>query len=141
MPTPAFCALSEAYGGDWNKKEAASPPKTPAPVVQNNVVSNDVREVCPNCSGCLKENNKLQQKVVDQTIWPRPQWIPQDPQGYVPFDPYNRYWGILNNNRREEFGNIGENSNSNALYFILFIILGISIIELLYKLFNKKQTV
>jgi hypothetical protein len=149
MPT-AFCSLDEAYG-DWNRKPQPQPQPQPQQNQQrhedNNVnikfenTSNDVRNFCPNCKSCLNANNELQQKIVNQTVWPRPRWTPQIPDAYAPFDPYNRYWtNVYSGNGREDFGNPNSNGNVNVdmllkvIIFVLSVLFTVQIIEL----FNNK---
>jgi hypothetical protein len=128
--------------------------------------SNDLRSFCPNCKNCLNANNMVQQKIIDQTIWPRPSWIPQNPTAYETYDPYNRYWmnnyeqqAPGNNGRedfgredfgnfgREDFGNFGRENFGNAnlfsnnrsdglLQLILFVLVALFIIQLFEMIFR-----
>jgi hypothetical protein len=161
MPT-AYCNLNDAYG-DWdysndpssffkkgarnqvqnqarNHEESSSEepnyplaPITPAPHVPT------ANSVCPSCNTCLAANNKFQQQVLNQTIGPRPQWIPQnnyynnqyDPVPYMTHDPFNRYWTQRDNwIQRENFGNVeflgspgSVNIDTKILIKILLVIL------------------
>jgi hypothetical protein len=98
--------------------------------------SNDIRSFCPNCSNCLKANDSLQQKIIDQNIWPRMRWVPQYPNAYLPHDPFNRYWAsnVPSNNGREDFSegiteyfgnrnNMNMNLNIEILLQIILLIL------------------
>jgi hypothetical protein len=170
MPT-AFCSLNEAYGDSWaqnnsqNKTPSAMKPTMKPIIKQNlqfsqeqpkNVVMKDSdsesesvsdqntayqKTFCPNCQNCLGANNDFQQKVINQTIWPRPRWEPQYPTAYVQNDPYNRYWTQnLPQNYREEFGNVFENfgsrNNNIDTKTILQIILLILVILFFIQLFQ-----
>ena len=78
-------------------------------------------KIDPNCKNCLNANNNLQQQIIDQNIWPRPRWVPQNPTAYESYDPYNRYW--MNNvpqDTREDFGNVYSRTD-NLLHLILFM--------------------
>jgi hypothetical protein len=68
--------------------------------------NNDIRSFCPNCASCKEANDVFQQKIINQTIWPRPQWIPQVPNAYMQHNPYDRYWSNVNQiDQREDFTN------------------------------------
>jgi len=103
----------------------------------------DIRSFCPNCSSALKANDILQQRIIEQNIWPRPQWVPQYPQAWVPYDPYNRYWANTTPvSTREDFGNIdffGNMSSSpqTLLQIILFILVALFIIQLVECIYSK----
>ncbi len=116
--------------------------------------NNGVRSFCPNCQSCLNANDVLQQKIIEQNIWPRPRWEPQYPTAYVPYDPFNRYW--MNNvpqSHREDFGNVMNggifenfgNSKGNGngmntetlLQVILFILIALFIIQLIECLYMR----
>lgn len=158
MPT-AFCSLDDAYG-DWGKTvrkynaEQAKPKETEKTEKDTSALNayngsegmSDIRSFCPNCQNCLNANNKLQQAIIEQNIWPRPRWIPQYPQAYESYDPYNRYWmnhwqnGIQ---RREDFGgpigslfNIEHFGNLNNTEGLLQIILVILVILFIIQLFE-----
>ena len=162
MSSIAFCAIDDAYA-DWSYNELKDPSyrrqlqpsqsqvvnevddsyNQPSPSVSQPSVQNSDKGVCPNCNSCLKANNMYQQRVVDQIISPRPQWIPQSPNEYYPYDPYNRYWAN-NNLRREDFGNTFDkfgfgNSMSTSdlllkiILFMLIVLFIIQFIELIYK--------
>lgn len=171
MPTPSFCSLEDAYS-DWNSNKTTvnqihnnfhnHPSLKPLPkedskqdTIQDNIQNNEYNEynselknICPNCNNCLNKNNALQQKIIEQNIWPRPRWEPQYPNAYIPHDPFNRYW--MNNvpqNNIEEFANIYENFNSGIKYnnsnteallqIILFILIALFIIQLIECLYAK----
>ena len=172
MPTPAFCALEQAYG-DWNfdkpkpttqpaqqgrqGHQGSHPQLTPIQKKEEDInthnmniysaaeTQNDVRSFCPNCNSCLKANDVLQQRIIEQNIWPRPQWVPQYPQAFVPFDPYNRYWA---NNQpmstREDFGNgvfegfsQGKTSPESLLQILLLILVAFFIIQLVECIYSS----
>jgi hypothetical protein len=113
---------------------------------------NDIRSFCPNCNNCVKKNDALQQQIIDQTIMNRPHWVPQLPQAYAPFDPYNRYWTQTNGiEGREDFGNTNDSifnmrkgSSDNIeillkiIIFIICILFFVQLIDLIFKL--KKDT-
>jgi hypothetical protein len=118
-----------------------------------------LRSFCPNCNNCVKANDVLQQRIIEQNIWPRPRWEPQDPHAYVPFDPYNRYWSQnvpqshMSQYGREDFGNSGifenfgkGNGNGNGmntetlLQIILFILVALFIIQLVECLYTRCTT-
>ena len=96
----SFCSIADAYGSDFGmKKKPESSPKN-----DNIVQANEQRLAkygqapegqpynCPYCKNCNASNNKFQQQIVDQAIWPRPRWIPQD-SGEIVGDPYSsRYY-------------------------------------------------
>jgi hypothetical protein len=177
MPT-AFCALEDVYS-DWNFKkpeqipvvlqpnnEQNHPSLKPLPRQQNvgpfqkdmeeqdDYIPNNygLKSFCPNCNNCIRANDVLQQRIIEQNIWPRPRWTPQYPQAYVPFDPYNRYW--MNNvpqnhtNGREDFGNIFENFGTKSskldtetlLQVILFILVALFVIQLVECLYMRATT-
>ena len=125
--SPAYCSLDEAYG-NWNFKNNQQKQQ------QNNQQNNNQqynrynmdnqqnkdkdkdKEFCPNCVNCLNANNVLQQRILEQTIWPRPRWIPQNPNAYEEYDPYNRYWSSnTQQSGREDFGS-GHDYNYNVMY-------------------------
>ena len=165
MP-PAFCALDQAYG-NWGKPKESKPEppvkdnsqKTSLSalnVYNGNEGMGDVRSFCPNCNNCLNANNMLQQKIIEQNIWPRPRWIPQSPHAYEPHDPYNRYWmDTYSPQRREEFhggresfgsGKFGSlfnierfgnmNNSEGLLQLILFILIALFVIQLFEMIFR-----
>lgn len=170
MPT-AFCALEDAYG-DWGKKPVKSKEDSAKNINTNKnnndkeIVkkewensysgsenANDIRSFCPNCQNCLNANNMLQQKIIEQNIWPRPRWIPQNPTAYEMHDPYNRYWmdHSQNQNHREDFGNINHSFGSpfnlerfgnevsrseGLLQLILFVLVCLFIIQLFEMIFR-----
>lgn len=167
MPT-AFCSLEDAYG-DWNRpmsqlgggipnvRQTQQPEKPEKPVQTEQEKPNnstidtkfenmngDIRNFCPNCKSCIKANDELQQKIINQVIWPRPRWIPQTPDAYVPYDPYNRYWtNMYPMGTREDFGSSHpysmyfQNDNVsfllNVVIFILSVLLIIHIVEFFMK--------
>ncbi len=163
MPTPAFCALDQAYG-TWDNEEIKNKNRNISRNQQDNKPiqhpekqkseeninidfdkGNDIRSFCPNCKNCLNKNDELQQKIIDTTIWPLPRWIPQVPQSYAPFDPYNRYWaGIGTQNGREDFGNMYEtfrkNDNTEILLKITIFIVSVLFIILLVDLLFKNKS-
>ena len=106
----------------------------------SNETKKNIKSFCPNCQNCLKANDVLQQRILEQTIYPRPAWIPQYPQAFVPYDPYNRYWtNVQPNIGREDFGNFdpfgteyfGKKSNiKTILQVILVILIALFIIQL-----------
>ncbi len=122
--------------------------------VYNGSSSNDPRSFCPNCHNCLDANNRLQQSIIEQNIWPRPRWVPQNPQAYEAHDPYNRYWmdnwspqrrenygrenfgmpGSLFN--IERFGNLNLNNSEGLLQLILFILIALFVIQLFEMIFK-----
>jgi len=175
MPTVSFCALEDVYS-DWNFKKPEQAPAVLQPNNEQNHPSlkplpkqqnighfqkdqeeqddyipnnNGLKSFCPNCNSCIRANDVLQQRIIEQNIWPRPRWEPQYPQAYVPFDPYNRYW--MNNvpqshiSGREDFGNIFEgfgskNSGLNTetlLQIILFILIALFVIQLVECLYMR----
>ncbi len=110
--------------------------------------NNGLRSFCPNCQNCVKANDVLQQRIIEQNIWPRPRWEPQYPNAYAPYDPFNRYW--MNNvpqSHREDFGNVFENfgkgnrngnmSTETLLQVILFILIALFIIQLIECLYMR----
>ena len=106
--------------------------------------NNDIRSFCPNCASCKKANDVLQQKIINQTIWPRPQWIPQVPNAYIQHDPYNRYWANVNQiDQREDFGNnlFDKNDSTDILLkvviFMLLILFIVQLVDIIFK--NKKD--
>ena len=119
---------------------------------------NDIRSFCPNCKNSLKANDILQQRIIEQNIWPRPRYVPQYPQAYVPYDPYNRYWAQNQPaSQREDFGNglgfgngfgnmfegfgnaVGSNKTSpeNLLQILLLILIALFIIQLVELVYSK----
>lgn len=172
MPTSPFCALDQAYG-TWDNDEiknknrndrnvSQQPQPQPPPQPQPNQPSQspkppsdinvsydsggDIRSFCPNCKNCLNKNDSLQQKVIDQNIWPRVRWIPQDPQSYIPFDPYNRYWANTNQiSGREDFGNSYDTIKKSDIVEILlkitiFVVAVLFIILLADTIFKNRET-
>ncbi len=148
MPT-AFCSLEDAYG-DWNRKpqQQNNQQQNNKQSDENNInvkfenMSNDIRNFCPNCKSCLNANNDLQQKIINQTIWPRPRWVPQTPDAYIPHDPYNRYWtNVYPLNGREDFGNGNGNNNVNvdSLLRVILFVLSILFIVQIVEIFNKTE--
>lgn len=164
MPT-AFCSLEDAYGGNWTKPPNVSQNKekiTDKPVVleqnsnqetsetsgQNTNINtnfdtnNDIRSFCPNCESCKKSNDVLQQKIINQTIWPRPQWIPQVPNAYTQHDPYSRYWTNVNQiDQREDFSNnlFDKNDSTDILLkVVIFMLLILFIVQLVDIIFKNK---
>ena len=108
----------------------------------------DIRSFCPNCNSCLKANDVLQQRIIEQNIYPRPQWVPQYPQAWVPYDPYNRYWANTTPvSSREDFGNgmggmsMGgmNTSPETLLQIILFILVALFIIQLVECIYTKSS--
>lgn len=106
--------------------------------------NNGIRSFCPNCSNCINANDVLQQRIIEQNIWPRPRWTPQYPDAYGDYDPFNRYW--MNNvpqSHREDFGNVFENfgnkknSTETLLQVILFILIALFIIQLIECLYMR----
>jgi hypothetical protein len=116
--------------------------------------NNGMRSFCPNCQNCVEANDVLQQRIIEQNIWPRPRWTPQFPNAYTAFDPFNRYW--MNNvpqSHIEEFGNVMNggifenfgkpNGNVNGintetlLQIILFILIALFIIQLIECLYMR----
>ena len=106
----------------------------------------NIRNFCPNCQNCLNANDVLQQRIIEQTIYPRPRWEPQNPHAYTPYDPFNRYW--LNNvapTHREDFGNVWENfdkgknnmTTQTLLQVILFILIALFVIQLVECLYVR----
>ena len=154
MPT-AFCSLEDAYG-DWNRKPVQqNHQKNHQQYHQQNTkesdinvkfenVSDDTRNFCPNCKSCLKANDELQQKVINQIVWPRPRWMPQIPDAYVPYDPYNRYWtNVYPVNGREDFGNSNESNQGNVdvdllLKVILFVLSVLFVVQLV-EIFSRSE--
>jgi hypothetical protein len=141
MPT-AYCNLSDAYG-EWDTKNMPTRQQQPTQPVQPTQPTQTAQSICPNCNNCLSANNSFQQQVLNQTIDPRPRWIPQYPSAYMQYDPFNRYW--MNNvpgSHIEEFGNIEYFGNSGAIgnkpldtrtliQIILVILVSLFIIQLL----------
>lgn len=158
MPT-AFCSLEDAYGGNWGNKQTHQQQQQKQPQQEEEKqikeqptntkfenTNEDIRSFCPNCKSCVKSNDELQQKIINQIVWPRPRWIPQMPDAYVPYDPYNRYWtNMYPMVNREDFGNSNtinfQNDNVtfllNVIIFILSVLLVIQIIEIFMKI--KKE--
>ncbi len=128
-----------------NQNEAFQQDEDTAYVPNNN----GLRSFCPNCQNCTQANDVLQQRIIEQNIWPRPRWTPQYPNAYVPYDPFNRYW--MNNvpqSHREDFGNVFENfgkgsgngnnmSTETLLQVILFILIALFIIQLIECLYMR----
>jgi hypothetical protein len=147
MPT-AFCSLDDAYG-NWNdrkktiynNKQESKESKESKENVQKDLTeidNKDDRTFCPNCKSCLKSNDILQQNIIDQIVWPRPRWIPQNPEAYFQYDPYNRYWA--NFNQREDFGNVYNNDQiSMLLYLVIFILFVIFITQVIELIFKEKK--
>ncbi len=160
MPT-AYCNLNDIYGDTWNsspdpnRRQLSTPtplqqqvPRQQVPQQQKKDINvefepiTDIKSFCPNCNDCLKRNDEFQQKVIDQTIWPRPQWVPQPPQAYDQFNPYNRYWtqttGIQS---REDFGNSNGSANNSynielllkIIIFILTIMFMVQLVDIILK--------
>lgn len=180
MPTPAFCALEDAYGSWGKAKNIDSSSKNGInqtqgqqqqqgqhqqqqdhqhqqqghqhqqqmhdsnPFVSNNQsFGGDIRSFCPNCSNCLNANNILQQKIIDQNIWPRPRWIPQYPDAYENYDPYDRYWMNNNVSRVEHFGNTsiqGQDPNKveNLLQLILIVLIALFVLQAIDMILKYK---
>jgi hypothetical protein len=171
MPTPAFCALDEAYK-DWTfgpgKKQFLSKSQPDQNSQQNNQkesaddlnfnsysgseAKSDIRTFCPNCQNCLQANDVLQQRIIEQNIWPRPRWVPQYPNAYTSYDPFNRYWANNPNNsigqnfdRREDFGNFQDaiekftsgNNTESILLITLFILIALFLIQLVECMNSK----
>ncbi len=189
MPT-AYCNLEDAYGSNWAKKNTQANQTSTnqesnrstlpqlQPVKQKEIAdkesnylntvngsenANDIRSFCPNCKNCLNKNDALQQQIINQNISPRPRWIPQYPNAYEVYDPYNRYWSSAQEqSNREYFGNYinqaGAYNNGgahngvieyfsngskveNLLNLILFVLVAlflIQLIEMIIKLSSKK---
>jgi len=159
MPTVPFCALDDVYA-DWGFKkpnttqqlqmtQQVHPSLQPVQKESDDEYTpkgSDLRNFCPNCNGCVKANDVLQQRIIEQNIWPRPRWTPQNPHSYVPYDPFNRYW--MNNvppSHREDFGMFenfgipGKNGVSTELLLqiILFILIALFVIQLVEWLYIK----
>jgi hypothetical protein len=173
MSSVPFCAIEDIYT-DWNfekpkqkqQQQQNHPSLKPILKQQSNgpfekdqgsgdvyiPSNNDIRSFCPNCQNCLNANDVLQQRIIEQNIWPRLRWEPQNPNAYVPFDPFNRYW--MNNvplSHREEFGNIFENfgqpkgitmpngaiNTETLLQIILFILITLFVIQLVECLYMR----
>jgi len=161
MPTIPFCSLDTAYGS-WNfdkpkqnqkQSQNHSQPQL-QPVIQEvkeEKALGNINSFCPNCNSCLKANDVLQQRILETNISPLPQWIPQHPHAYIPFDPYNRYF--MNNplSNREDFGNYNPGNSSNSsnqssftftseiiLQILLAILVILFICELVRCLINYK---
>lgn len=112
---------------------------------------NNSTAVCSKCAGCLNSNNNFQQTILDQTISPRPRWIPQYPDSYTPHDPFNRYW-MNAPQYREEFGNgttgygsgygpnygSKKNDNETIILILLFIVVCMFIIQLVECFYTKR---
>ena len=121
-----------------------------------------IKSFCPNCQNCLKANNVLQQRIIEQTITPRPRWTPQEPHAYTQYDPYNRYWSqnvpqshiqSYNHGREdfnvfangyehftngiEYFGNKPNFSTEILLQVILFILVALFVIQLVECMYAK----
>lgn len=151
--SPAFCALDEAYG-QWNFKTPNQTQKMSLPTprigtksqfqetdeesdfsnsrTNGNTVTNNIRTFCPNCKNCVNANDVLQQRVIEQTIYPRPRWEPQYPGAYTPYDPFNRYWANnIPQNYREDFGNASINSVDILvlLQILIFILAALFIVQ------------
>lgn len=149
MPGPAFCALDQAYG-DWGKPPKVDEPPVIKPMEEQKPHQNmqqleqNTKDFCPNCKNCLNANNMLQQRILNTTISPRPQWIPQNPYAYVPHDPYNRYWANfpMPSYREdftqgiEHFGNI---SHSDMLNIVLIVLIALFFIQLAEMFCYYKQ--
>jgi hypothetical protein len=190
MPTPAFCALEDAYGS-WGKvkkneqkdfdqsqlhqgnqghqqqgqqgyqqqgnqghqqqgqqghqghQQQMNVQHDSNPFVSNNQsFGGDIRSFCPNCSNCLNANNILQQKIIDQNIWPRPRWIPQYPDAYENYDPYDRYWMNNNVSRVEHFGNASiqdPNKVENLLQLILIVLIALFVLQAIDMILKYKN--
>lgn len=165
MPTVPFCSLEDAYS-DWNNKppiqSIQSVPVYPQiqpsqePVQNSNdsiqeTTQETIKSFCPNCRGCINANNSLQQKIIDVNTWPRPRWIPQYPNSYVPYDPFNRYWmNTVPQNRIEEFGNIERFTQPHQhqssyytkndpflLQLLIFILVALFIIQLIDCIYSR----
>ena len=151
--TPAYCALDVAYA-DWNFKnqgpiaaqtgQKAQATHGDVEKVRDSGGSNGIKNFCPNCNNCLRGNDILQQSILDQTIWPRQRWVPQDPHAYVPHDPFNRYW--MNNNWGGGVEHFGGGSGGGGgtflttetlLQIILFILVALFIIQLIECIYYK----
>jgi hypothetical protein len=120
-----------------------------------------LKSFCPNCHDVIRANNILQQKIVEQNIWPRPRWIPQNPGAYEQWDPYNRYfsqnqfserlppWSRENNynNHKEYFSQSSNNpmllTNTDQIVQLILIVIVVlfvlQLIELLISGIGKLQ--
>jgi hypothetical protein len=151
MPT-AFCSLEDAYG-DWNRKPQQTQQQNENKNNENKNnennsintkyenTTNDIRNFCPNCKSCLKANDELQQKIINQIVWPRPRWTPQIPDAYVQHDPYNRYWtNAYSINGREDFGNPNStNVNVDMLLKVIIFVLSVLFVVQIIEIFNKSE--
>lgn len=173
MPTIPFCSLDDVYA-DWNFKKPnqvpqlrkfGEPEPEPGhepdhkPIIQRQQKvqeqeqedvylpsNNGLNSFCPNCQNCVRANDVLQQRIIEQNIWPRPRWEPQYPHAYTPYDPFNRYW--MNNvpqshiSGREDFGNGGifespKGNTETLLQLILFILIALFVIQLVECLYMR----
>lgn len=155
MPT-AYCNLEDAYGSNWGSNKTNQGSRSALPQLQpvkqiaddksalnavnGSETANDIRSFCPNCKNCLNKNDSLQQQIINQNISPRPRWIPQYPNAYEVYDPYNRYWSnAQEQSNREYFGNeagVVEYFNNgskveNLLSLILFVLVSLFLIQLI----------
>lgn len=92
---------------------------------------------CPNCDSCLKQNNGFQQQVINQAIYPRPRWIPQN--NGIPFDPYVRQFENFNNYntpRIENFVNMTTTNANNLIQLVLYLLIALFIIQLFELILN-----
>ena len=98
----SYCSLADAYGSDFGMKrkkepklgQKVSPQKEDAVIKANEnrmakygTAPTGQEYHCPYCQHCNSLNNKFQQNIVDQAVWPRPRWIPQQGQEQA-MDPY-----------------------------------------------------
>jgi hypothetical protein len=131
MPGPAFCPLDQAYA-DWEYNPTPymigyKPSK--AESLPNQKQNNQASQVaCPNCMSCLNANNILQQKILDQIIWPRPQYTASEETLY---DPYNRNFSHYG--AKEHFGGRVHFGNMNLNSILLIVILVVLVIVLLMQ--------
>ncbi len=144
MPV-AYCTLETAYGTDFGSKNQSNQFLMKRPQIDNTkeVPKQEVKEVqevpsskdftCEHCNSCVQKNNQLQQRVVDQIISPRPQWYPQ-PEGYVHFDPFNRYWtNSYNPSSREDFGNTNSDKFFNIVIILLILVFLVQLVDVIFN--------
>jgi hypothetical protein len=139
---PTYCTINEAYGGPFSQRAKTAKPKedtsnskpNEAPIVPTEPEygpMNGQKFECPTCKQCLKDNNWFQQKVINESIWPLPRWVPQQPYPIAPYDPWSRIFPM-----REHFGGSSNLDNKTLLklfWYFLIALFVINFLELIVK--------
>jgi hypothetical protein len=123
MPT-AYCSIADAYGSDFGmkRKNVDKLPANykqvvdkPTPKKEDAIIEANEKRLakygkapegqpynCPYCNNCNAANNKFQQNVSNQAVWPRPRWIPQDNNDDILLNAPDQYKS--NNGHIQQYG-------------------------------------